>query len=266
MQIPQTQMQIRSFVGSVNFYRHMWLKRAHILAPLTGLQGKKDVQWTEIHTVAFNAMKALMAKDYLLSYPDPNIPYDIKTDASDYQMGAVIKQNGRPVAYFSRKLRDAQLNYTTIEKETLSILECLREFHSMLYGTCITIYTDHKNMTHQLGKFTMQRVLFILRKIRMYFHLHPRTGQCYCRCFPPRVPHSLEEESSASKTSVADAFAIELDDLEMLDCFLTYPIFNDEDPQESILWIIKQFNIINKMMNVYKQRTNVYRLNSHVFK
>eukprot|EP00978_Attheya_sp_CCMP212_P030358 scaffold111347_cov25-Attheya_sp.AAC.2 len=137
MQIPRTQTQIRSFVGSVNFYRHMvWPKRAHILAPLTGLvHGKKDVQWTEIHTAAFNAMKALMAKDCILSYPDPNIPYDIETNASDYQTGAVIKQNGRPVAYFSRKLRDAQLNYTTIEKETLSIVECLREFHSMLYRT-----------------------------------------------------------------------------------------------------------------------------------
>eukprot|EP00978_Attheya_sp_CCMP212_P014731 scaffold37681_cov54-Attheya_sp.AAC.4 len=69
---------------------------------------------------AFNAMKALMmAKDCLLLYPDPNIPYyDIETNASDYQMGAIIKQNGRPVAYFSRKFCDAQLNYSTIEKVT----------------------------------------------------------------------------------------------------------------------------------------------------
>eukprot|EP00978_Attheya_sp_CCMP212_P013002 scaffold32449_cov55-Attheya_sp.AAC.4 len=44
MQIPQTQTQIRSFVGSVNFYRHMWPKRDHIIAPLTALQDKKDVQ------------------------------------------------------------------------------------------------------------------------------------------------------------------------------------------------------------------------------
>jgi transposase InsO family protein len=43
---------------------------------------------------------------------------------------------------------------------------------------------------------------------------------------------SLEEESSASKTGVADAFAIELDDVEMSDCFINYPIFNDEDPHE----------------------------------
>eukprot|EP00978_Attheya_sp_CCMP212_P028479 scaffold98426_cov70-Attheya_sp.AAC.3 len=70
---------------------------------------KKEIQWTDFHTKAFNAMKALMVKDCLLLYPDPNIPYDIETDAtSDYQMGSVIKQNGWPVAYFSRKLRDMQ--------------------------------------------------------------------------------------------------------------------------------------------------------------
>jgi hypothetical protein len=45
-------------------------------------------------------MKAMMTKDCLLSYPDPNKPYHIETDASDYRMGAVIKQDGRPVAYF----------------------------------------------------------------------------------------------------------------------------------------------------------------------
>eukprot|EP00978_Attheya_sp_CCMP212_P006302 scaffold14274_cov49-Attheya_sp.AAC.5 len=180
-------------------------------------------------------MKALMAKECLLSYPpDPNIPYDIETDASDYQMGAVIKQNGQPVAYFLRKLRDAPLNYTTIEKESLSIVECLREFHSMLYGTCITIFTDHKNMTHQLGKFTTQHVLhwhLFLEQYGCTFTYIPGPDNVIADAFS-RVPHSLGEESLASKTGVANSFTIELDDLEMLDCFLAYPIFNDEDPQE----------------------------------
>eukprot|EP00978_Attheya_sp_CCMP212_P012382 scaffold30799_cov50-Attheya_sp.AAC.5 len=107
---------------------------------LGGGSRRDTIQWTEIHTAAFNAMKALMAKDCLLSYPDPNIPYDIETDASDYQIGSVIKQNGWPVAYFLRKLREAQLNYTTIEKETLSIVECLQEFHSMHMGPFNNLY------------------------------------------------------------------------------------------------------------------------------
>eukprot|EP00978_Attheya_sp_CCMP212_P006360 scaffold14396_cov54-Attheya_sp.AAC.1 len=71
----------------------MWPRWAHVLVPLTSLQGKKEIQWTDIHTKVFNAMKALMMKDCLLSYPDPNIPYDIQSNASsDYQMGNVIKQ------------------------------------------------------------------------------------------------------------------------------------------------------------------------------
>eukprot|EP00978_Attheya_sp_CCMP212_P012155 scaffold30211_cov54-Attheya_sp.AAC.1 len=199
MQIAQTQTQIRSFVGSINFYRHMWLKRAHVLALLTTLQGKKDIKWTEIHTEAFDAMKALMAKYCLLSYPDPNQPYDIETDASDYQMGAVIKQNGWPVAYFSRKLRDAQLNYTTIEKETLLIVERLQKFHSMLFGARLTVHTDHKNMTHQLGKFTTQRVLpwrLFLEQYGCKFEYIPGPDNVVADAFS-RVPRSSEEESPA---------------------------------------------------------------------
>ena len=118
-------------------------------------------------------MKSLVTSETLLAYPDHNILFHIETDASDLQLGAVIKQNGKPVAFYTRKLTPAQHNYSTIEKELLSIIETFCEFHLMLLGSNIHVYTDHKNLTHKLSQYVTQHVLcwrLLLEEYNPTFH------------------------------------------------------------------------------------------------
>ena len=102
-------------------------------------------------------MKAILVSDCLNVYPDYNKPFELFTDASDYQMGAVIMQEGRPIAYWSKTLDKAQRSYGTTEKELLSIVLCLKEYRRILYGAKLTVFTDHKNLTFRT--LSVQRVL-----------------------------------------------------------------------------------------------------------
>ena len=93
----------------------------------------------------------------MLFHPDFNKKFEIHTDASLHQIGAVITQDGKPVAFCSRKLRDEQHNYTTTERELLAIVETLKEFRTILLGQKIKVFTDHKNLT--FSNFNTERVM-----------------------------------------------------------------------------------------------------------
>ena len=107
---------------------------------------KKPFYWNETHQKAFNDVKKIIARDIILAYPDYTKPFDIYTDASTRQLGAVITQDNRPIAFFSRKLSETQQKYSITELELLAIIETLKEFKGMLWGQKINVFTDHKNL------------------------------------------------------------------------------------------------------------------------
>ena len=225
--------ELRSFLGLVNYYCDMWPRRTHVLAPLTAMTGKTPFKWEAPHQQAFNTMKSLIAADALLAYPDPNHPFDVETDASDYQLGTVIKQHGHPVAYYSRKLNSAQKNYTTIEKELLSIVEMLHEFCGILLGSDVRVYMDHQNLTHKLTSFTTQRVLqwrLLLEEFRPTF-CYKQGVTNYIVDALSRVPTALTERES-TRTDVRDKQAKQCElstpDINLLDAFLEHPVFDEE--------------------------------------
>ena len=230
MQPPKNIKQLRSFLGLVNYYHDMWPHRSHVLVPLTELTSSKSFIWTSTHHEAFNAMKAMVAKDAMLAYPHHNKPFTIETDARDYQLGAVIKQDGRPVSYYSWKLTPTQKNYTTIEKELLSIVETIRKFRSMLLGAPIHIYTDHRNHTHKMIQFTTQRVMcwqLLIEEFGAKYHYKQRSPNCVANAIS-RLPTSATTTLCNSKPSPiphSNSFlSPTFQDPELFDCFLQYPL------------------------------------------
>jgi hypothetical protein len=85
---PKNKRELRRFIGLINYYRDMWIRRSHLLAPLTALSSKKAKwHWTSEEQKAFEQVKKVIAKDVLLAYPDFTLPFDIHTDASHTQLG-----------------------------------------------------------------------------------------------------------------------------------------------------------------------------------
>ena len=148
MAAPKTRKQLRSFLDLVNHYRDLTQRQSKIIAPLTKLTSKNiSFKWTKTKQEAFDKIKMAVSKEIILNYPDFSQEFEIYTDASQTQLGAVIAQNGKPIAFYTRKLTSAQQKYTTTERELLAIVETLKEFRNILLGHRIVVFTDHKNLT-----------------------------------------------------------------------------------------------------------------------
>jgi len=133
LQRPTNASEVRTFVGLINWYRDFWPRRSHLLSPFTqlirGLTDKKaPIEWNDHLEKCFQEVKNVIAADALCAYPDHNKPFEIYTDSSDYQLGAAILQEGRPVAYYSKRLTGPQTRYSTMEKEMLALVATLQEY------------------------------------------------------------------------------------------------------------------------------------------
>jgi hypothetical protein len=124
----------------VQYYRDLWARQSNMLAPLTSLVGecghtkstrakgikKVPWHWDKVHQRAFNHVKATIAKDVVLAYPDYCKVFEIYTDASSKQLGAVITQDKGPITFFSQKLSNTQHKYSVTKIELLAIVETLK--------------------------------------------------------------------------------------------------------------------------------------------
>ena len=101
-------------------------------------------------------IKTLLTTAPIMSAPDWTLPFELMCDASDYAMGAVLGQRKdklmHAIYYASRTLNDAQMNYTTTEKELLAIVFALEKFRSYLIGSKVIVHTDHSALRYLMMK------------------------------------------------------------------------------------------------------------------
>ena len=119
------------------------------------------MNFNEACRATFNELKTVIATKLLLAIFDFNVVTTVTEDSSDYGLGAVLSQTQHkmdiPIAFASRTLSPAELNYATNELETLSALWACQHWEKFLFGHPFTLTTDHANMTSLLTQHTSKR-------------------------------------------------------------------------------------------------------------
>ncbi|XP_059474872.1 uncharacterized protein LOC132196326 [Neocloeon triangulifer] len=147
--VPTEKRALRSWVGMVNYFRRYIPKFSGLIKVLTDLLKEDEpFVWNEERQTAFEHTKALLHSEPLLRLPDMSKPFVLSTDASGFALGAALEQDfedGRhPVGFASQKLKKAELNYHTTERECLAVLFGVRAFDVYLRGRHFILQTDHE--------------------------------------------------------------------------------------------------------------------------
>ncbi|KAJ9544988.1 hypothetical protein OSB04_024695 [Centaurea solstitialis] len=150
---PKSPSEVRSFLGLAGYYRRFIEHFSAIATPLTELT-RKDVkfEWTSTCEYAFNNLKGKLTSAPILTLPNGKDGFVVYCDASKLGLGCVLMQDGKVIAYASRKLKVHELNYPTHDMELAAVVFSLKIWRHYLYGVKCQIYTDHKSLQYLLSQ------------------------------------------------------------------------------------------------------------------
>jgi transposase InsO family protein len=142
---PENARELQEFLGIATYMAPFVPKLSHHSACLRGLL-KKDAEyaWLSNHTAAFDEIKSIICRSTTLAYFDPNKHSVLQVDSSKGGLGAVLMQDGRPIAFASKSLSETETRYANIERELLAVVFGCERFHTYLYGKAFTVHSDHK--------------------------------------------------------------------------------------------------------------------------
>lgn len=145
---PTTVSQLKGFLGLSGYYRHFVKGYAAIASPLTDLLAKDAFTWHDQAQLAFDTLKFALTAAPVLALPNFNLPFILETDASGTGIGAILSQNGHPIAFFSKKLSTRMQAQSVYVRELYAITEAVAKCHHYLIGHHFVIRTDHASLKH----------------------------------------------------------------------------------------------------------------------
>ncbi|GJV76582.1 reverse transcriptase domain-containing protein [Tanacetum coccineum] len=176
---PTTVKGIRSFLSHAGFYRRFIQDFSKIARPMTHLLEKETpFIFSKECIEAFETLKMKLTQAPILVAPDWDLPFEIMCDASDFAVGAVLRQRKtkyfQPIHYASKTMTEAQAHYTTTEKELLAVVYAFEKFRPYLVLSKSIVYTDYSALKYLLAnqdaKPRLLRWILLLQEYDVVIH------------------------------------------------------------------------------------------------
>jgi len=178
------------------------------------IQKDNPFVWSSLQESAFRMLKQVMTQAPVLAIFDPSKNVTVHTDASQFAIGAVLMQEGRVIAFESRKLSSAEINYPIHEKEQLAVVHALQKWRVYLHSTAepFTVYTDHQSLKYLDTKNTLSpRQIRWMEKLAEYnYDIQYRKGSLNV------VPDALSRRPDYQLSAIAEsALSVGIDVLDL---------------------------------------------------
>lgn len=154
--IPKGVADIRSFMGLAGYYWRFVEGFSRVAYPITSLQKKgKIFKWTADCQRSFEQLKNLLTTAPVLSVADPEKEYVVCRDARKEGVGGALMQEGKVIAYESRKLKEHEQKYSAYDLELTAVVHALKMWRHYLVGRKFLLMTDHHSLTSYFSQPTL---------------------------------------------------------------------------------------------------------------
>ncbi|GJV98066.1 putative CCCH-type zinc finger family protein [Tanacetum coccineum] len=155
---PQTIGDVQSFHGLATFYRRFIQDFSTIMAPITECLKKGRFHWGDAAAKSFSLIKQKLTSAPVLVLPNFQKPFELETDASIIGVGAVLSQEGRPIAFFSEKLSEARRKWTTYKLEFYAIVRAVKHWEQYLFQQEFVLQTNHEALKYFNSQKSISRM------------------------------------------------------------------------------------------------------------